>query len=76
MDPEALPSVAALDYEEGRAAVATEGTGVRGLRSIGRNGEFDHILMEDTFWRIRRRTPALLAAREAEQLRPAVRGAH
>ncbi|MGE3355822.1 MAG: hypothetical protein AB7O92_04320 [Acidimicrobiia bacterium] len=49
--------MAALDYEEDRAAVATEGTGVRGLRSIGRNGEFDHILMEDTFRCLRRRGP-------------------
>ncbi|MEZ5237361.1 MAG: FAD-dependent oxidoreductase [Acidimicrobiales bacterium] len=66
--------VFALEYEEDRAALAAEGTGVGGLHSIGRNGEFDHILMEDTFWRIRRRTPALLAARAAEQLRPAVGG--
>jgi protoporphyrinogen/coproporphyrinogen III oxidase len=26
-------------------------TGVRGLYSIGRNGEFAHILMEDVYWR-------------------------
>jgi protoporphyrinogen/coproporphyrinogen III oxidase len=26
-------------------------TGVRGLYSIGRNGEFAHILMEDIYWR-------------------------
>ena len=55
--------VFALDYEADRAALAAHGTGVRGLYSVGRNGEFDHILMEDTFWRLRRRTPAIIAAR-------------
>ena len=49
----------ALDYEADRAQLAREGTGVAGLYSIGRNGEFDHILMEDTFWRLRRRMPAV-----------------
>ena len=28
-------------------------TGVQGLLSVGRNGEFAHILMEDVFWRTR-----------------------
>ena len=32
-----------------------EGTGVAGLYSIGRNGEFAHILMEDVYWRTKRR---------------------
>jgi protoporphyrinogen/coproporphyrinogen III oxidase len=31
------------------------GTGVNGLYSIGRNGEFAHILMEDVYWRTLRR---------------------
>lgn len=31
------------------------GTGVAGLYSVGRNGEFAHILMEDVFWRTRRK---------------------
>jgi protoporphyrinogen/coproporphyrinogen III oxidase len=53
--------VFALDYEPDRAALATEGTGIAGLHSVGRNGEFDHILMEDTFWRIRRRAPRIAA---------------
>ena len=53
--------VFALDYEPDRAALATEGTGVTGLHSVGRNGEFDHILMEDIFWRIRRRAPRIAA---------------
>lgn len=51
--------VFALEYEPDRAALATEGTGIAGLHSVGRNGEFDHILMEDTFWRLRRRIPAI-----------------
>ena len=42
------------DYEADRQSLA-EGTGVEGLISIGRNGEFDHILMEDIFWRTRAR---------------------
>ena len=53
----------ALDYEHDRAALATHGTGVRGLHSVGRNGEYDHILMEDTFWRLRRRIPTIIADR-------------
>jgi len=51
--------VFALDYEPDRAALAAEGTGITGLYSVGRNGEFDHILMEDTFWRLRRRIPMI-----------------
>ncbi|MBI4884153.1 MAG: FAD-dependent oxidoreductase [Actinobacteria bacterium] len=51
--------VFALDYEPDRASLATEGTGIAGLHSVGRNGEFDHILMEDTFWRLRRRIPGI-----------------
>src|SRR5688572_18362418 len=34
-------------------------TGVDGLYSIGRNGEFAHILMEDIFWRTLRRMHGL-----------------
>ncbi len=55
--------VFALEYEPDRAALADEGTGVVGLYSVGRNGEYDHILMEDTFWRLRRRMPAIIHAR-------------
>jgi protoporphyrinogen oxidase len=57
--------VFALDYEPDRAALATEGTGIAGLHSIGRNGEFDHILMEDTFWRLRRRIPRIASEHTA-----------
>jgi protoporphyrinogen/coproporphyrinogen III oxidase len=42
------------DYESER--LAFEGfTSVAGLYSIGRNGEFAHILMEDVYWRTLRR---------------------
>ncbi|MEQ1699063.1 MAG: FAD-dependent oxidoreductase [Ilumatobacteraceae bacterium] len=55
--------VFAREYEDDRASLAEHGTGIRGLHSVGRNGEFDHILMEDTYWRIRRRTPSILEDR-------------
>jgi protoporphyrinogen oxidase len=42
------------EYEADRLRLAT-GTGVDGLMSVGRNGEFDHILMEDVYWRTVRR---------------------
>lgn len=41
-------------YESQRRALA-DGTDVGGLMSVGRNGEFDHILMEDIYWRTRDR---------------------
>ncbi len=41
-------------YEPERQALA-DGTGIDGLISVGRNGEFDHILMEDIYWRTRER---------------------
>jgi oxygen-dependent protoporphyrinogen oxidase len=37
-------------YEEERRAFQ-QSTGIRGLYSIGRNGEFDHLLTEDVYWR-------------------------
>ena len=43
-----------LEYEERRAEF-TKSTGVDGLLSIGRNGEFAHILMEDVYWRTHHR---------------------
>ncbi len=48
--PIAYP-VFSTDYEEARADLAANGTGVEGLLSVGRNGAFDHILMEDIYWR-------------------------
>ena len=47
--PIAYP-VFSMDYETERQTLA-DGTGVEGLLSVGRNGEFDHILMEDIYWR-------------------------
>ncbi|MEO8329862.1 MAG: hypothetical protein ABI586_07660, partial [Candidatus Nanopelagicales bacterium] len=55
--------VFALEYEQQRLSLANEGTGIAGLYSIGRNGEYDHILMEDIFWRLRRRIPLVVAHR-------------
>lgn len=46
--------VFSLEYEPDRLALLREGTGVAGLHSIGRNGSFEHILMEDIYWRTRR----------------------
>jgi oxygen-dependent protoporphyrinogen oxidase len=42
------------EYERRRVEFA-ESSGVDGLLSIGRNGEFAHILMEDVYWRTLRR---------------------
>jgi oxygen-dependent protoporphyrinogen oxidase len=47
--PNAYP-VFRTEYEADRQMLATT-TGVDRLVSIGRNGEFAHILMEDVFWR-------------------------
>jgi oxygen-dependent protoporphyrinogen oxidase len=55
--PAAYP-VFHLDYELDRQRLATS-TGVDRLLSIGRNGEFDHILMEDVYWRTVRKARAL-----------------
>jgi protoporphyrinogen oxidase len=41
-----------------------QGTGVDGLYSIGRNGEFAHILMEDVYWRTLRRIAELVTSRQ------------
>lgn len=52
--------VFALDYEAERQQLATT-VGVERLLSIGRNGEFAHILMEDVYWRTIRRARQLAA---------------
>ncbi|MEX6508003.1 NAD(P)/FAD-dependent oxidoreductase [Jiella sp. M17.18] len=49
-----------LDYEEERQRFA-QTTGVDGLYSIGRNGEFAHILMEDVYFRTLRRNDDVAA---------------
>lgn len=38
------------EYESHRQQL-TRSTGIEGLYSIGRNGEFSHLLMEDIYWR-------------------------
>lgn len=48
------------DYEADRRRLETS-TGVDRLLSIGRNGEFAHILMEDVYWRTVRRVRHLAA---------------
>ncbi len=46
-------------YEEERKNLSRS-TGVRGLHSVGRNGEFAHILMEDVYLRTMRRASAVV----------------
>ncbi|MCC6493633.1 MAG: FAD-dependent oxidoreductase [Pirellulales bacterium] len=48
-----------VDYEPARRRFAG-GTGIDGLYSIGRNGEFAHILMEDIYWRTLRKMNELI----------------
>jgi protoporphyrinogen oxidase len=48
------------EYEKERQAFAA-GSGVEGLYSIGRNGEFAHILMEDVYWRTKKKVARLAA---------------
>lgn len=50
-----------LDYEEERLAWQ-HGTGIDGLVSIGRNGEFGHWLMEGVYWRTLATVRRLLAS--------------
>jgi protoporphyrinogen oxidase len=50
-----------LEYEEDRRRFA-EGTGIANLLSVGRNGEFAHILMEDVYWRTLKKLKVLLEA--------------
>jgi protoporphyrinogen oxidase len=47
------------EYEADRQRFE-QSTGVDGLYSIGRNGEFAHILMEDIYWRTLRRMQRLV----------------
>lgn len=56
--PFAYP-VFANRYEDERRRLET-GTGIGGLISVGRNGEFKHILMEDVYWRTRNKCRALI----------------
>lgn len=52
-----------VEYEADRQRFE-QGTGVNGLYSVGRNGEFAHILMEDVFWRTRRKLIGLVDGTE------------
>jgi protoporphyrinogen/coproporphyrinogen III oxidase len=49
------------EYEEERRNFA-RATGVAGLYSVGRNGEFAHLLMEDVYWRTLKTARVLLAS--------------
>ena len=49
------------EYEPDRVALE-RGLPVTGLHSIGRNGEFAHILMEDVYWRTLRKVHQLAKA--------------
>jgi protoporphyrinogen oxidase len=60
--PVAYP-VFLTEYEEDRQRF-TAGTGIEGLYSIGRNGEFAHILLEDVYWRTLRAVDGFIASRE------------
>jgi protoporphyrinogen oxidase len=47
------------EYEADRLRLK-QSTGIAGLYSIGRNGEFAHILMEDVYWGTRARMGQLM----------------
>lgn len=47
------------EYETARKDFE-ESTGIENLLSIGRNGEFAHIFMEDVYWRTRRKVRQLI----------------
>jgi protoporphyrinogen oxidase len=47
------------EYEALRQRFAG-GTGIDNFYSVGRNGEFAHILMEDVYWRTRKKLDALI----------------
>jgi protoporphyrinogen/coproporphyrinogen III oxidase len=51
------------DYEEDRVRFRRS-TGIDGLYSVGRNGEFAHILMEDVYWRTLAKVRQVMADRE------------
>jgi protoporphyrinogen oxidase len=63
----------ALDYEDRRQRLQRQGTGIEGLFSIGRNGEFDHLLMEDIYWRTIRLVERLVATQDDAAV-PTARG--
>ncbi|NJO56499.1 MAG: hypothetical protein HC834_09405 [Rhodospirillales bacterium] len=56
-----------LDYEAHRLAWEN-GTGIEGLLSIGRNGEFGHWLMEAVYWRTLAKIRTFLATRPSDRV--------
>jgi protoporphyrinogen oxidase len=58
--PIAYP-VFSKEYEQARRDFA-ESTGIENLLSIGRNGEFAHIFMEDVYWRTQKKVRKLISA--------------
>jgi hypothetical protein len=46
-------------YEDDRKRFQ-QSTGIESLYSIGRNGEFDHLLTEDVFWRTEAKMKSIL----------------
>jgi protoporphyrinogen/coproporphyrinogen III oxidase len=52
------------EYEDIRLKLE-HGTGVEGLYTIGRNGEFSHALMEDVYWRTQDKMRAMLLKQPA-----------
>jgi oxygen-dependent protoporphyrinogen oxidase len=58
--PIAYP-VYSKEYEAARQDLGRS-TGVENLLSIGRNGEFAHIFMEDVYWRTQKKVRKLLSA--------------
>jgi hypothetical protein len=52
------------EYEVDRVQFR-QSTGIAGLYSIGRGGEFAHILMEDVYWRTLAKVRQVIAEREA-----------
>jgi protoporphyrinogen oxidase len=50
------------EYEQERQAFE-KSTNIENLLSIGRNGEFAHIFMEDVYWRTRKKVRALIESR-------------
>ena len=51
-------------YEPARKRLA-QSTGIEGLYSVGRNGEFAHILLEDLYHRTVKKTQRLIGELEA-----------
>ncbi len=49
------------EYEEARKAFESS-TNIDNLLSIGRNGEFSHIFMEDVYWRTRKKVATLIGS--------------